>query len=208
MSSSSAAPARTSRGRGPRRVVARRRRPAERPSTPPRRSTPSTRCSSCTPRGTTGKPEGHPAHHRRLPDPDGLAPTTRSSTSSRRPTSTGAPPTSAGSPGTPTSCTARWPTARRRSCTRARPDTPHQGRFWEIVQKYGVTILYTAPTAIRTFMKWGDDIPAKFDLSQPAASSGPSASRSTPRRGSGTASTSAATDARSSTPGGRPRPAP
>ena len=45
------------------------------------------------------------------------------------------------------------------------PDTPHQGRLWEIVQKYGVTILYTAPTAIRTFMKWGDDIPAKFDLS-------------------------------------------
>ena len=45
------------------------------------------------------------------------------------------------------------------------PDTPHKGRFWEIVQKYGVTILYTAPTAIRTFMKWGDDIPASFDLS-------------------------------------------
>ncbi|GAA2385951.1 acetate--CoA ligase [Dactylosporangium salmoneum] len=45
------------------------------------------------------------------------------------------------------------------------PDTPHRGRFWEIVQKYGVTILYTAPTAIRTFMKWGDDIPAGFDLS-------------------------------------------
>ncbi len=45
------------------------------------------------------------------------------------------------------------------------PDTPHKGRFWEIIQKYKVTILYTAPTAIRTFMKWGDDIPAKFDLS-------------------------------------------
>ncbi|WP_051080237.1 acetate--CoA ligase [Demetria terragena] len=45
------------------------------------------------------------------------------------------------------------------------PDTPHQGRWWEIVQKYGVSILYTAPTAIRTFMKWGDDIPAKYDLS-------------------------------------------
>ncbi|MCW2881330.1 MAG: acetyl-coenzyme synthetase [Sphaerisporangium sp.] len=44
------------------------------------------------------------------------------------------------------------------------PDTPHKGRFWEIVQKYGVTILYTAPTAIRTFMKWGDDIPAKYDM--------------------------------------------
>jgi acetyl-CoA synthetase len=45
------------------------------------------------------------------------------------------------------------------------PDTPHRGRFWEIAQKYGVTLLYTAPTTIRTFMKWGDDIPAQFDLS-------------------------------------------
>ncbi|TDC03765.1 acetate--CoA ligase [Nonomuraea longispora] len=45
------------------------------------------------------------------------------------------------------------------------PDTPHRGRFWEIVQKYKVTLLYTAPTAIRTFMKWGDDIPAKYDMS-------------------------------------------
>ncbi|WP_082588884.1 acetate--CoA ligase [Terrabacter sp. Root181] len=45
------------------------------------------------------------------------------------------------------------------------PDTPHQGRWWEIVQDYKVTILYTAPTAVRTFMKWGADIPAKFDMS-------------------------------------------
>ncbi len=45
------------------------------------------------------------------------------------------------------------------------PDTPHRGRLWEIVEKYGVTIFYTAPTAIRTFMKWGDDIPAQHDLS-------------------------------------------
>ena len=45
------------------------------------------------------------------------------------------------------------------------PDTPDRGRFWEIVQKYKVSILYTAPTAIRTMMKWGDDIPAKYDLS-------------------------------------------
>jgi acetyl-CoA synthetase len=35
------------------------------------------------------------------------------------------------------------------------PDTPHRGRWWELVEKYGVTILYCAPTAIRTFMKWG-----------------------------------------------------
>ena len=45
------------------------------------------------------------------------------------------------------------------------PDSPHKGRWWEICQQFGVTIFYTAPTAIRTFMKWGDDIPAKFDLS-------------------------------------------
>jgi acetyl-CoA synthetase len=45
------------------------------------------------------------------------------------------------------------------------PNTPHEGRHWEIVQKYGVTIYYTAPTLIRTFMKWGNDIPAKFDRS-------------------------------------------
>ncbi|ASE08940.2 acetate--CoA ligase [Jonesia denitrificans] len=45
------------------------------------------------------------------------------------------------------------------------PDTPHQGRWWEIVEKYGVSILYTAPTAIRTFMKWGEDIPSSYNLS-------------------------------------------
>ena len=45
------------------------------------------------------------------------------------------------------------------------PDTPHRGRWWEIVQKYKVTILYTAPTAIRTYMKWGEEIPAQYDLS-------------------------------------------
>lgn len=45
------------------------------------------------------------------------------------------------------------------------PDTPHRGRWWEIVQKYDVTVLYCAPTSIRTFMKWGRDIPAEYDLS-------------------------------------------
>ena len=45
------------------------------------------------------------------------------------------------------------------------PDTPHKGRWWEIVQQYDVTIFYTAPTAIRTFMKWGSEHPEKFDLS-------------------------------------------
>ena len=44
------------------------------------------------------------------------------------------------------------------------PDTPHKGRFWEIIEKYGVTIFYTAPTAIRTFMKWGTEFPEKHNL--------------------------------------------
>jgi acetyl-CoA synthetase len=45
------------------------------------------------------------------------------------------------------------------------PDTPHPGRWWEIIEKYKVSILYTAPTAIRTFMKLGRKIPQGFDLS-------------------------------------------
>ncbi len=45
------------------------------------------------------------------------------------------------------------------------PDTPHMGRFWEIVEKYAVTILYTAPTAIRAFIKWGDQHVKKHNLS-------------------------------------------
>jgi acetyl-CoA synthetase len=45
------------------------------------------------------------------------------------------------------------------------PDTPHRGRWWEIVQDLGVTIFYTAPTAIRACMKWGQEIPEDFDLS-------------------------------------------
>jgi acetyl-CoA synthetase len=45
------------------------------------------------------------------------------------------------------------------------PDTPHKGRIFELIEKYGVTILYTAPTLIRTWMKWGDEFPNKFNLS-------------------------------------------
>ncbi|MCT1357085.1 acetate--CoA ligase [Rothia kristinae] len=44
------------------------------------------------------------------------------------------------------------------------PDSPHRGRFWEIVDKYGVSILYTSPTAIRTMMKWGEQIPGEYSL--------------------------------------------
>lgn len=45
------------------------------------------------------------------------------------------------------------------------PDFPDKDRWWSIIERYKVSILYTAPTAIRTFMKWGDEYPAKHDLS-------------------------------------------
>ncbi|SDF60856.1 acetate--CoA ligase [Klenkia brasiliensis] len=45
------------------------------------------------------------------------------------------------------------------------PETPHRGRWWEIVQQYGVTILYAAPTVVRTFMKWGAQELEPFDTS-------------------------------------------
>jgi len=45
------------------------------------------------------------------------------------------------------------------------PNFPHEDRFWEIIERYGVSIFYTAPTAIRTFIKWGDSWVKKHDLS-------------------------------------------
>lgn len=45
------------------------------------------------------------------------------------------------------------------------PDWPQKDRFWQLIEKYGVSILYTAPTAIRAFMKWGEQWPQKHDLS-------------------------------------------
>ena len=45
------------------------------------------------------------------------------------------------------------------------PDWPEKDRFWAICERYGVTVFYTAPTAIRAFMKWGSQYPAKYDLS-------------------------------------------
>jgi acetyl-CoA synthetase len=45
------------------------------------------------------------------------------------------------------------------------PDFPDKDRFWRIIEKHGVTICYTAPTAIRTFMRWGEEYPNRCDLS-------------------------------------------
>ena len=67
------------------------------------------------------------------------------------------------------------------------PNTPDFDRFWKIVEDYKVTILYTAPTAIRTFMRWGDEHPASVTICRACACSAPSASRSIRKRGCGTA---------------------
>ena len=88
------------------------------------------------------------------------------------------------------------------------PDTPHKGRFWEIVAKYGVTILYTAPTAIRTFMKWGEEIPAE---ARPVVAAAARLGRRADQPGGldlVPPGHRRRPHARSSTPGGRPRPAP
>ena len=95
------------------------------------------------------------------------------------------------------------------------PDSPHQGRWWEIVEKYKVSILYTAPTAIRTFMKWGKDIPAKYDLSsirvlgsvgEPINPEAWMWYRETIGANAGKNGERRSTPPRSWTPGGRPRP--
>ncbi len=87
------------------------------------------------------------------------------------------------------------------------PTWPDAGRFWAVCEKHKVNIFYTAPTAIRALMGQGKEWVEKHDLSSACASSARSASRSTPRRGTGTTRSSARAAARSSTPGGRPRPA-
>ena len=66
------------------------------------------------------------------------------------------------------------------------PDYPKQDRFWAIIEKYGVNVFYTAPTAIRAFIKWGDQWPKRPRPVEPAAARARSASRSTRRRGCGT----------------------
>ena len=150
--------------RRPRPVVARVRRKARARSTPPRPSTRSTRSTSCTRAGRPGKPKGilhttggymvgtsytHWAIFDLKPDTDvywtaaDIGWVTGHSYIVYGPLANGT--TSVMYEGT--------------------PDTPHKGRWWEIIEKYKVNILYCAPTAIRTFMKWGSEVPAKFDLS-------------------------------------------
>lgn len=85
------------------------------------------------------------------------------------------------------------------------PDTPDRERHLEIIERYGVTVYYTAPTLIRTFMTWfGDTLPSGRDLST-LRLLGTVGEAINPRRGSGSGGTSGATSSRSSTPGGSRR---
>jgi acyl-coenzyme A synthetase/AMP-(fatty) acid ligase len=84
------------------------------------------------------------------------------------------------------------------------PDWPQKDRFWELIERYGVTIFYTAPTAIRAFMKWGTEWPGETRSSS-LRLLGSVGSPSIPRPGCGTTSTSVGAGVPSSIPGGRPR---
>ena len=87
------------------------------------------------------------------------------------------------------------------------PNYPTKSRFWEVIDKHKVNIFYTAPTAIRALMQAGDDAGEEDLARDRCACSAPSASRSIRKPGNGITASSATAAARSSTPGGRPRPA-
>ena len=141
--------------------------PPTRTATPPRapasRWTRRTCSSSCT---RAGRPRSRRASRTRPAATSSASRrrTTTSSTSSPI-TSTGARPTSAGSPATATSSTARSATATTSVIYEGTPDFPDKDRWWSIVERYGVDILYTAPTAIRAHMKWGPEYAERHDLS-------------------------------------------
>ena len=80
-------------------------------------------------------------------------------------TSIGARPMSAGSPATAMSFTVRSPNGATTLMYEGAPNWPEPDRFWQIIEEYGVNILYTAPTAIRAFIRWGDQWVKKHDLS-------------------------------------------
>ena len=150
--------------------------------------------------------QGRRPHHRRLP---AALPRSRTNTSSTfmTTTSTGARRTSAGSPATATSSMARSATARPALMFEGVPTFPDAGRFWQIVEKFKVTVFYTAPTAIRSLIRLGEEWPNKYDLELAArARLGRRTDQSrsvdvvSPRHRQGAA-------APSWTPGGRPKPA-
>ena len=150
--------------RRPRPLVARPRRRTPRPTARPSRSTASTRSTSSTPRA---RPASRRASSTRpaatslgttLTTQVGLRPQGRRHLLLHR-------RRRLGDRATPTWSTARSPTARPCVMYEGAPNWPDEGRFWKIIEDYRVTILYTAPTAIRAFMKWGEQFPSRHDLS-------------------------------------------
>ena len=87
------------------------------------------------------------------------------------------------------------------------PNYPDTSRFWQVIDKHQVNIFYTAPTAIRALMREGEAPVKKVHAQAACGCWARSASRSTPKPGCGTTTWSATAAARSSIPGGRPRPA-
>ena len=86
---------------------------------------------------------------------------------SQMPKATGSPPVAgATTAANPASVVDNFPAACTTVMYEGTPDFPDKDRFWRIIEKHGITICYTAPTAIRTFMKWGDQHPARHDLSR------------------------------------------
>ena len=115
--------------------------------------------------GTTGKPKGLVHTSGGYLTQASLDALGRLRREARR-RATGAPPTSPGSPRTPTRSTARSRTALTQVIYEGTPNTPHPARHFEIIERYGVTTYYTAPTLIRTLMTWfPDGVPAEYDLS-------------------------------------------
>ncbi len=87
------------------------------------------------------------------------------------------------------------------------PDYPDKDAWWNLVEKERVSIFYTAPTAIRSAMKWGEEYPARHDLSS-LRLLGTVGEPINPKAWLWSTRSSAASGARWSTPGGRPRPGP
>src|SRR5262249_24430400 len=139
----------------PRRLVARRRRRRLRS---PRRARLRQRAPAvlAVHLGHHREAQGHPPHHRRLPDlcllhdPHGLRSPRRRHLLVHRPRRLGHRP---------------LPNGATVVMYEGAPNQPGPDRFWSMIGRWGVTVFYTAPTAIRAFMRWGDEHPAKHDLS-------------------------------------------
>ena len=87
------------------------------------------------------------------------------------------------------------------------PNFPEPDRFWSIIDRHKVNIFYTAPTAIRAFMRFGNEWPAQAFHEEPAPAGNRRRADQSRKPGCGIASTSATTAAPSWTPGGKPKPA-